>query len=266
MLFKNRRRRKARSRDFPSAWREVLWARMPAYGRLSLAERAELEWHIQVFLMEKYFEGCGGMVITDEVRLLIAAQACVLLLGRDTDYFPGLRSVLVYPGPFQGAGRAVGPAGMVTQSLGWRHGESWHTPGAGGPVVLSWPDVVAGAADAEDGRNVVYHEFAHQLDGESGWVDGAPVLEPAAAAEWKRVMTEQFQLHARAIWAGLPTVIGAYGAQSPAEFFAVATEVFFERGAALRAANPQVYRLLAGYYRQDPAARCAGVCVSFGAA
>jgi len=257
MWFKQGRRRKLRAQPFPDQWSRILTARMPAYGRLSRMDRAELEGHVRVFLAEKYFEGCGGMEITDEVRLLIAAQACVLLLHRDTDYFPGMRSVLVYPGPFQGAGKAIGPAGMVTQSVGWRHGESWHTPGSGGPVVLSWPDVLAGAADPEDGRNVVYHEFAHQLDGESGWVDGAPALDDqAAAAEWKRVMSEQFRMHVRAVWAGVPTVIGAYGAQSPAEFFAVATEAFFERGAALRAANPEVYRLLAAYYRQDPAAGC----------
>lgn len=267
MFFKNRRRRRLKARPFPERWREMLHSRMAAFRTLAPADRAELEGHIQVLLGEKYFEGCAGFKITDEVRVLIAAQACVLLLHRDTEYFPGLRSVLVYPGPFQGSGKAIGPAGMVVESLGWHRGESWHTPGAGGPVVLSWPDVVAGAADAEDGRNVVYHEFAHQLDGESGWVEGAPMLEAEAAAEWKRVMGEQFQTHARAVWAGMPTVIGAYGAQSPAEFFAVATEVFFERGAALRAANPEVFRLLAGYYRQDPqAGRCAVVGACCGAA
>jgi Mlc titration factor MtfA (ptsG expression regulator) len=230
---------------------------MALYRELAAADRRELEGHVQVFIAEKYFEGCGGLKITESMKVLVAAQACVLLLHRESDYFPGMRSVLVYPGPFVGAGKASGPGGMVTESLGWRTGESWHTPASGGPVVLSWPDVLAGAADAHDGRNVVYHEFAHQLDGESGWVEGSPAFERVEdAAEWKRVMSEQFQAHARAVWSGMPTVIGAYGATSPAEFFAVATEQFFEQGPALKAANPEVYRLLAGYYRQDPAAAC----------
>ena len=267
MWFRQRRRRKLKAQPFPDAWREMLRMRMPAYTALCPADRAELEGHIQVFIAEKYFEGCNGMRITDEVRVLIAAQACVLLLHRDPEYFPGLRSVLVYPDTFQGAGKSIGPGGMVVESLGWRGGGSWHTPGSGGPVVLSWSEVVAGAAGVDDGRNVVYHEFAHQLDGESGWVEGMPALEPAAAAEWKRVMTDQFQAHARAVWAGLPTEIGGYGATSPAEFFAVSTEKFFERGAALRASNPEVYRLLAAYYQQDPAAgRCGMAGVSCGAA
>ncbi len=227
---------------------------MPAYALLSTADRAELESHTQVFLVEKYFEGCGGLTVTEEMRVLIAAQACMLLLHRETDYFPGLRSVLVYPGPFQGAGKAIGPAGMVTEGLGWHRGESWHTPGSGGPVVLSWPDVLAGAADPADGRNVVYHEFAHQLDGESGWMDGAPVLDGVAAAEWKRVMSAAFVAHVQAVRSGLATVIDPYGALSPAEFFAVATETFLERGPALRAAHGDVYRVLAAYYKQDPAA------------
>ena len=261
VLFKNRRRRKLRARPLPGGWRAILRARMPMYARLSAPDRAELAGHIQVFIAEKYFEGCGGLRITDEMRVLIAAQACVLLLHRETDYFPGLRSVLVYPGPFQGAARATGPAGMVTESLGWHYGESWHTPGSGGPVVLSWPDVVAGAADTGDGRNVVLHEFAHQLDAESGWVEGMPGLDERAAAEWKRVMAAEFHTHVRAVWSGMPTVIGAYGAQSPAEFFAVATEAFFKRGAEMRAVNPAVYGLLAAYYRQDPAA-LAGRCTT----
>ena len=255
MLFKARRRRKLRIREFPEAWRGILRRRWPMFELLPARDRAELEGHIQVFLAEKYFEGCNGLTVTEEMRVLIAAQACLLLLHRDTDYFPLMRSVLVYPGPFVGEGKSTGPGGVITESEGWRRGESWHTPGAGGPVILSWPDVLAGAANPGDGRNVVIHEFAHQLDGESGWVDGAPRIEDARdAAAWKRVMSEEFNSHARAAWSGLPTVIDPYGATSPAEFFATATEAFFERAAELRLSHPALYDAMTGYFHQDPAA------------
>lgn len=238
----------------------MLRERMPLYNRIPADAQAELQGHIRVFIAEKYFEGCGGLSVTDEMRVLIAAQACVLLLGRETDYFPLMRSVLVYPGPFAGSGKSMGVAGVVTESLGWRRGESWHTPGARGPVVLSWPDVAQGAADPCDGRNVTIHEFAHQLDAESGWVDGSPLIENReAAARWKRVMTGEFQRHIQHVASGLPTLIDPYGAQSPAEFFAVVCETFFERGSELRSMHPDLYALIAGHLRQDPAEwRCRG--------
>jgi MtfA peptidase len=258
ILLKNRRRKKLRTRPLPDAWRAILEARFPLYSRLCPADRAELDGHIQVFLAEKYFEGCGGLVITDEVRLLIAAQACILLLRRKTEYFPLMRTVLVYPGAFVGRAKSVGPAGMVTESQGWRLGESWHTPGSTGPVVLSWRDIQSGAADPEDGHNVVFHEFAHQLDAESGSVEGAPALE-SGAGDWARTMTREFHLFLSDLYAGRPVALNPYGAQSPAEFFAVATETFFERPAALRERHPGVYNQLARYFNQDPAAaaRCA---------
>lgn len=260
MLFKRWRRKRTKARAFPDAWRAILEWRMPLYRAMPEAKRRELEGHIQVFLAEKYIEGCVGLAVTEEMRVLIAAQASVLLMGRDTDYYPLMRTVLVYPGPWVGAGRTFGPAGMITEGKGWHRGESWHTPGSGGPVVLSWPDVVAGAADCCDGRNVAYHEFAHQLDAESGWVDGAPVLGAAAAAEWKRVMTAEFAAFRQQVWFGQPTVLDPYGAQNPAEFFAVATETFFERGSEMRAAHPELYRVMAGFFKQDPAACREGRC------
>jgi Mlc titration factor MtfA (ptsG expression regulator) len=232
------------------------------FDQFTAADRRELEGHIQVFVAEKYFEGCNGLRVTEEMRVLIAAQACVLLLHRDTDYFPLMRSVLIYPGPFVGEGKSTGPGGVITESEGWRRGESWHTPNSGGPVVLSWPDVLAGAANPHDGRNVVMHEFAHQLDGESGWVDGAPRIdEPGEAAVWKRTMTDAFNTHVRAAWSGLPTVIDPYGATSPAEFFATATEAFFERPADLKLALPELYSAMSAHFKQDPAANS---CFAFG--
>ena len=126
MPFKYWRRRRLRSRPIPQAWRDILERKLPYYRCLPPEDRRELEGHIQVFLAEKYFEGCAGLKITDEIRVLIAAQACILLLHRDTDYYPGLRTVLVYPESYLAHDRAVGPAGVVTEGPVWRRGESWH--------------------------------------------------------------------------------------------------------------------------------------------
>jgi Mlc titration factor MtfA (ptsG expression regulator) len=256
-FFKRRRRKRLREAPFPSHWREILERRVPYYMRLSPRDRRELEGHIQVFLAEKRFEGCAGLEITDEIRLTIAAQACILLLHRDTDYYPGLRTILVYPHRYIATSKAQGPGGVVIETSGVRLGESWHgslSTAGGGPVILSWDDVRAGAADPRDGHNVVFHEFAHQLDGESGAVEGAPMLERGSLyATWARIFSAEFErLRVDLAW-DRATLLGSYAATSPAEFFAVATEFFFERPAALRARHPQLYAQLAAFYRQDPA-------------
>lgn len=263
MLFRRWRRKRLREREFPAEWRAILERRLPYYRCLPAADRRELEGHIQVFLAEKWFEGCAGFVVTDEVRVLIAAQACVLLLHRETDYYPGMRTVLVYPEMYLSNGRSVGPAGVVSEGPMWRRGESWYTPGAGGPVVLSWRDVQAGAADVHDGFNVVFHEFAHQLDGESGAVEGTPALEDRAQFEaWSRVMAREFGALVDDLRNNRPTLLQPYGATNPAEFFAVATECFFERPRELRARHPELYQQLAAFYKQDPAALCLGQCAA----
>lgn len=255
--LRRRRRARIKAAPFPPKWRSILESRVPYYRLLPPRDRAELEGHIAVFLAEKRFEGLQGQEITDEVRLTIAAQACILLLHRDTDYYPGLKSILVYPRRYLATGKSVGPGGIVTESTGVRLGESWHgvlsTRGPG-PVVLSWDDVRAGAADPRDGANVVFHEFAHQLDGESGSVEGAPLLERGSLyATWARVFSAEFEkLRIDLAW-DRSTLLGGYAATSPAEFFAVATEFFFERPAALRARHPALYAQLAAFYRQDPA-------------
>jgi MtfA peptidase len=253
-ILKHLRRRRLRRKPFPPIWRRYLEENVPIYRRLPEEDQRELEMHVQIFLAEKYFEGCGGLTLTDEMRTTIAAQACMLLLHRETDYYPGLRTILVYPAGYFARSRNVGPGGVVTESVDPRLGESWHTPGAGGPVVLSWRDVKAGAANDRDGHNVVYHEFAHQLDGESGSVEGAPRLqERSQYTPWAQVFGREFQrLHAE-LRSGQPTLLNPYGASSPAEFFAVATETFFERPLEMRARHPALYEQLRGYYRQDPA-------------
>src|SRR6266550_2999538 len=172
-LLKQQRRRRLRSRPFPKDWLTLIQRHVVFFHRLSASDRAELLGHIQVFLAEKRFEGCGGFAITDEVRVTIAAQACLLLLHRRTDYFPGLLTILVYPLTYmveerRQVGEHVWEEGTVS-----RLGETGRRMGS---LVLSWGAVKHGAADPSDGKNVVLHEFAHQLDFENDAADGVPVL------------------------------------------------------------------------------------------
>lgn len=222
---------------------------MPVWRRLPGPDRRELEGHIQVLLAEKSFEGAGGLVMTDEIRVTIAAQAAMLLLHRETNYFPGLYSVVVYPAGFVVPMREE-EGGIVSEGMDDRLGESW----SAGAIVLSWDGVRHGVADSGDGENLVLHEFAHQLDDEAGDADGVPVLGSAAErARWARVFSEEFARLRAADDRGEETLLDPYGAETPAEFFAVATEYFFERPDELAAMHPELYAELRGYYRQDPA-------------
>jgi MtfA peptidase len=256
-LLRRWRRNRIRRRSFPDAWRQILQDGLPYYRCLPPALREELHGHIQVFLAEKYFEGAGGLTMTDEIRVIIAAQACMLLLGRDTNYYPGLKSIIVYPSTYMARGRSVGPGGIITESNGWRQGESWNrvtSTAGGGPVVLSWQDVKHGAADVNDGHNVVFHEFAHQLDAETGDVQGAPALgERSQYIAWARVLGSEYNALLHDLAARRPTVLRSYAATNPAEFFAVLTEVFFERPRELKARHPELYEQMKGFFRQDPA-------------
>lgn len=236
-------------RPFPPDWTCIL-EEIPIFGRLPEVDRAELRGHIQAFLAEKRFEGCGGLEITDEIRVTIAAHASVLLLHRETDYYPQLESILVYPHAYEAPSEYHIGEYLVEEGTEVREGESWYR----GSMVLSWDDVRRGAADLKDGENVVFHEFAHQLDDETGAADGTPVLENRAAwRRWVKVFQREFEALQDADDRGRRTLIDPYGAESPAEFFAVATECFFERGRDLQKRHPDLYEQLSGYYKQDPA-------------
>lgn len=253
--FKRRRRQRIRNQPFPPEWLEILVRNVPYYRLLTPDEQAELRAHIQVFLNEKRFEGCGGLQITDEIRVTIAAQACILLLHRQTDYYPKMRTVLVYPHHYFADFKQHLPGGAVLESVHARLGESWYR----GPVVLSWDDVQQGSADIHDGHNVVYHEFAHQLDSESGANEGAPALPRRSMyIAWARVLGAEYQHLIEALKHHRHTFIDAYGATNPAEFFAVITEAFFEQPLQLKRRHPELYQQLMAFYRQDPAARLAG--------
>lgn len=219
-------------------------------GRLPEADVAELYGHIQVFLSEKRFEGCAGFEVTEEVRVTIAAQACLLLLHRDTDYFPSTQTIMVYPDEFEvEVAETAGDDWIVTEYTEDRSGESWDY----GPIVLSWRDVVESSHPEAAGYNVVIHEFSHQLDLENGEIDGVPGLPDADAfARWKENFTLAWEAHCTAVERGARTVLDEYGAESPHEFFSVVVEAFFEMPESLQQLHPGVYNLLVEYFRQDP--------------
>ncbi|MDQ3949027.1 MAG: zinc-dependent peptidase, partial [Gemmatimonadota bacterium] len=188
-LFRRRRRARLRAAPFPKAWRGILSKNVPLYERLPPDVRREIEGHVQVLLAEKHFEGCGGLVLTDEIRVTIAAHAALLLLGREPHYYPGLVSILVYPSAYR-APVEEHHGGIVTEREDERLGESWHR----GVVVLAWDAVRAGARGAEDGDNVILHEFAHQLDTEDGAADGVPYLDRRSDyAAWARTLAPEYE-------------------------------------------------------------------------
>lgn len=223
----------------------------PLYGILPPEDRAQLQGLIQVFLAEKRFEGLAGLEITDTIRLTIAAHACILLLRRETGVYPSLVSVLVYPATYVAPVQRQAPGGVVSEGMEPLAGQTWNK----GSLVLSWTDVLRSAADMGDGWNVVFHEFAHQLDDEAGVADGAPLLpDPSMYDAWARVCGREYRKLIRDIEEDRPTLIDSYGATSPAEFFAVVTELFFEMPVELKESHSELYGLFERYYQQDPAA------------
>lgn len=247
--WRERRRSALRRRPFPQQWVALLTEYVPLYARLPPALREQLHGHIQVLLDEKDFHGAGGLVVTDAMRLIIAAQAALLLFGRPVDYFPNLHSIVLHPATFVVNRESWDAAGVHHSERQVLSGESWER----GQLVLSWDDSLKGGMYCDDGYNVVLHEFAHQLDLESGAVNGMPNLAAAAQRQaWGSAFTAAYADHCARIDAGTDTWLDPYAATSPAEFFAVLTEAFFELPGELRTEYPAIYALLNGYYRVDP--------------
>ncbi len=249
-FLKERRRRRLRNRRFSQEWIGLIQHHVAFFPKLSGADRSELLGHVQVFLDEKRFEGCGGLTIKDEIRVTIAAQACLLLLHRTTDYFPGLRTILVYPTTYMVEDRRQVGEHVWEEGTMPRLGETGRKMGS---LVLAWGAVKHGAADPADGKNVVLHEFAHQLDFENGAADGVPVL-PTREQQltWGEVMKSEFASLRAADETGVPTLLNTYGATNPAEFFAVSVEAFFEQPRALKDRHEHLYAELQKYFQQDP--------------
>ncbi len=245
------RRKKKRqlllSTPFPEEWDTLLHYNLPPYNKLSPELRKQLQAAMRIFIGEKNFEGCGGLTMTDEIMVTIAAQACMLLLNRKVKYYPKLYSILVYPSTYVAATSHT--PGVPQNDASVRLGESWRT----GAVVLSWDSVKKGAANFNDGHNVTMHEFAHQLDQDYGSADGAPSLSPPSAySTWARVFSKEYEQLRRKTSRGQKSVMDSYGATNPAEFFAVATETFFEKPRQLKNKHPELYEELYGFYKVNP--------------
>jgi Mlc titration factor MtfA (ptsG expression regulator) len=253
--IRDHRRKQILEAAFPSAWEAILAANVPHYRRLDEPERHQLRDLVQIFVAEKRWEGCGGLVIDDAMRVTIAAEACLIILALPHDLYRNVQTILVYPSAVVIPERRpsifeiptapiAGPVGIVGEAQ------------LRGPVILVWDEVRRTARHPERGHNVVYHEFAHKLDMLSGQADGTPPLSGSDQyKEWAHVFDKAFvQLRADRL-VGRRTVLDSYAATNEAEFFAVVTEQFFDRPAALLAFDSELYRALAGFYRQDPAAR-----------
>jgi Mlc titration factor MtfA (ptsG expression regulator) len=247
--FKKWRRSRIAAHQFPPQWLRIIENNVSLYNRLPAEDKAELRRHMLIFIAEKRFEGCGGLRITDEIKVIIAAQACILLLHRKTDYYPGLSSILVYPHAFIVHRAQHLASGVMIEGPQVLLGQSHRR----GSVVLSWDDVKLDAADIYDGQNVVFHEFAHQLDSSEGRGDSSAVLKNTSSyIAWARVLQKDYERLKIAAERGDPAFLNKYGATDPAEFFAVATEFFFEKPRQLKQVHPDLYNELARFYQQDP--------------
>jgi len=241
MLHPRNRRRRALAAPFPSGGVAVMRRNIPPYAKLSPGMPQQVQDYTQEFLYDKRFEGCGGLVLDDEIKVTIAAQASLLLLNRKVRSYPRLYSVLVYPSAYV--------AKSETDEKSVRLGESWQN----GAVVLAWDSAQHGAANFADGHNLVIHEFAHQLDQEDGSGDGAPILDGRSSyTAWARVLSREYERLRERVDKGKKSVIDAYGASHPAEFFAVASEAFFEKPRQLRSKHPELYDELRKFYQVDP--------------
>jgi len=247
---KNARRNELKSMPFPEHWENIMKDKIQLYRHFPDNLKQQLHNDIKIFLGEKKFEGCGGIEVTEEMKVVIAAEACMLLLNRENRDFPTLKTILIYPHPY--VARQFGKVGnQYLNKPSVRSGESWTR----GEVVLAWDYVEHGAINGQDGKNVVLHEFAHQLDQEDGVANGAPILDkPSRYASWAKVLSKEFEELQEKVKKHRKTLIDSYGATNPAEFFAVATETFFEKSRQMKKKEPELYNELKDYYKIDPAA------------
>lgn len=248
-VYPRHRRRKLDATPFPPAWLAILRRNLSVYRSMWPDQQEQLRKLIMRFLHSKEFIGCAGQEINDEIRVTIAAHACLLLLNRPSHEYQDLRTILVYPSGFMVNHDHHDEFGLVTEEENFLSGESW----SNGKVILSWDSVEHGIRNFRDGENVVLHEFAHQLDHESGITNGAPLLYSRGSySNWARVFSTEFSALQRASDEERDTLIDQYGATDPAEFFAVVTETFYERPHELSRLHPELFEELKAYYRVDP--------------
>jgi Mlc titration factor MtfA (ptsG expression regulator) len=253
--LRKRRRDRILAEPFDDRWNDHLQRNMGAWPSLLAEEKAHLRQLVQVFVAEKNWEGLGGVEMDDEIRVTVAGQACLLVLALPHDLYRQVESILVYPSTVEAP---PPPRSIFDTSARLAHGGM---PVLGqafdrGPLILAWDAVVRGGRNAHDGHNVVFHEFAHKLDMLSGGADGVPPLHDKATYQrWVAVFQREWDALHEGQSKGRRTFLDAYAGKSPAEFFAVATEQFFEQGVAMKRRHEELYEVLQGFYRQDPASR-----------
>jgi MtfA peptidase len=254
--LRRRRRERILATPFPTAWLTYLDVNVPHYALLNWTDQARLRDDLRVFVAEKNWEGCAGLTVTDEMKVTIAAQACLMALGLEREPFRGVLSILIYPDNYlaRREPRYLGsPEWMIVNTAPRRlAGQAMYR----GPVILSWEDVLESSRNLGQGSNVVWHEFAHQLDMLDRSTNGTPPLEtPAERQRWFHVMMAEYQQLIDDVSEGRETLLDPYGRQNETEFFAVVTECFFDQSVAMRDRHPELYKLLSDYFHQDPAAR-----------
>jgi len=232
----------------PPQWLATIHKQLPFFEKLPSSEQQQLIDMIRLFIANKKFYGSGGLAMNDEIRVTVAAQACLLLLNRKTGIYPRLKHILVYPYAFRAGHDKRNHDGTVSDKSVGLLGESWHY----GKIILSWDDIKKGISNFHDGHNVILHEFSHQLDSESGSANGAPVLHSNSYAAWATVLSKEFKNLNKDFSHHHKSVMDHYGATNPAEFFAVATETFFEKPRELNHEHPELFDVLRKYYAVDP--------------
>jgi Mlc titration factor MtfA (ptsG expression regulator) len=251
----DRRREKLMAVPFPPAWEEIIQNNVAHYCLLEDAERAHLRSLIQVFIAEKTWEGCGGLQLTDEIRVTISAQACLLLLGLPHNYYKNVESIIIYPSTVVPPRHKPGFLETVLEPIELDHpiiGEAFQQ----GPLIIVWDAALHGGRHPESGHNVVFHEFAHKLDMLDGDADGTPPLRDRSEyRDWVKTFSREYLRLRQEMEHGRKSFLDAYAAVSEAEFFAVATEQFFDQPRLMIKHSPDLYRVLQEYYLQDPAKR-----------
>lgn len=245
----NERRKKLYAAPLKSEWLDILKAHVPLSNALPKALQELYHGHINYFIATKEFVGRGGFEVTDKERVIIAGNACLMVLTRTGPVFPGFKTIIVYPQTYT-VPTLTGDSDVVSHDYQHRAGESWHR----GPIVLAWSDVIGGSQNSEDARNVVIHEFAHKLDEENQLMDGLPILKDRSHYKaWAEVLTDEYQAFLERVEKRENRVIDSYGAVSPVEFFAVISESFFEKPSMMKKRLPALYEQLRRYYGVDVA-------------
>lgn len=237
---------------FPKKYKPLLQKKVRIYRKLSPHQKKLLQERMKIFLDEKIFEGCGGLILKDEMRVVISAYACLLILEEPSDYYPDLQAILVYPDDYVAPVYEEDDSGVVTEGNEMRKGESWDT----GSVVLSWSDVVETTLSGKNNQNLVVHEFAHQLDLQYGLSAGINLRGEVlnGGDEWTERLAKTYRnLLKSAQFGRTRKGLDLYGATNPAECFAVVMETFIESPQTLQIHHRELYAMLRDFFKLDPA-------------